>query len=390
MTNAMPKNKPAQQPPNIPFIDLAAQRARIADKIDAAVLNAVHDGKYIMGPQVKELEEKLAKFCGAKYCVSCSSGTDSLALILMAKNVGAGDAVFVPSFTFVATAEVIAWVGATPFFVDVLEDSFNMDPKSLDKAITEAKQQGLKPTGIMPVDLFGQPADYRQITAIAEENDLWVLADAAQGFGAKLDDKPVGTHGLATSTSFFPAKPLGCYGDGGAVFTDDAELADIMRSLRVHGKGSNKYDNVRIGMNARLDTLQAAILLEKLDIFADELEARHKVAMRYNDALREVAQVPDLINGATSAWAQYTLVLPEGANRDEISAYCKKAGVPTAVYYPIPLSQQEGYKHFPVVSTGTPVADALSSNVLSLPMHPYLELETQDYIIETVKNALAL
>ena len=332
--------------PNIPFIDLQAQRARIADEVDKATLNAVHEGKYIMGPQVKELEKQLAEFSGAKYCVSCSSGTDSLAMVLMAKGIKAGDAIFVPAFTFVATAEVVAWVGATAYFVDVLEDTFNMDPASLEQAIADAKAAGLNPAGVIPVDLFGQPADYPALCSIAEDHDMWVMSDAAQSFGGRLVDKNVGQWGLATSTSFFPAKPLGCYGDGGALFTDDEELAELLQSVRVHGKGGYKYDNVRIGMNARLDTVQAAILIEKLKIFPDELKARDAVASRYNEALKDVVKVPELIDGASSAWAQYTLVLPQGTDRNEFSATCKAAGVPTAVYYPIPLSEQTGYKHF--------------------------------------------
>lgn len=375
--------------PNIPFIDLQAQRARIADEIDKATLNAVHEGKYIMGPQVKELEKQLAEFSGAKHCVTCSSGTDSLAMVLMAKGIKAGDAIFVPAFTFVATAEVVAWVGATAYFVDVLEDSFNMDPASLAQAVADAKAAGLNPAGVIPVDLFGQPADYPSLCAIADEHDMWVMADAAQSYGGSLNDKSVGQWGLATSTSFFPAKPLGCYGDGGALFTDDDELVELLQSVRVHGKGSYKYDNVRIGMNARLDTVQAAILIEKLKIFPDELKARDAVATKYNEALKDVVKVPELIDGASSAWAQYTVVLPEGADRDEFAATCKAAGVPTAVYYPIPLSEQTGYKHFPTVSTGTAISEALAKSVISLPMHPYLETDTQDYIIETVRKALS-
>ncbi|MCB1562938.1 MAG: DegT/DnrJ/EryC1/StrS family aminotransferase [Alphaproteobacteria bacterium] len=386
MSNAAPKDM--QDTPSIAFIDLQAQRERIAGALDKAVLEAVHEGQYIMGPQVKALESELAAFCGAKYCVSCSSGTDSLAMVLMAKGVKPGQAVFVPAFTFVATAEVVAWMGAVPYFVDVLEDSFNMDPASLARAIKEAKEAGLEPAGVIPVDLFGQPADYNAIVPIAEEHGLWVMADAAQGFGAQLDGRKVGTWGLATSTSFFPAKPLGCYGDGGAIFTDDEELASILRSIRVHGKGSDKYDNVRVGMNARLDTVQAAILLEKLKIFPDEITRRQAVAQRYHEGLADVVSVPRLIDGATSAWAQYTLVLPEGADREAFAARCKAAGVPTAVYYPIPLSWQSGYSHFPSVSGGVPVSEKLSGAVISLPMHPYLEPETQDYIIDAVRDAL--
>lgn len=387
MSNAAPKDM--QDTPSIAFIDLQAQRERIASEIDKAVLEAVHEGHYIMGPQIKALESALAAFCGAKYCVTCSSGTDSLAMVLMAKGVKPGQAVFVPAFTFIATAEVVAWMGAVPYFVDVLEDSFNMDPASLARAIKEAKEAGLEPAGVIPVDLFGQPADYNTIMPIAQEHGLWVMADAAQGFGAQLDGKKVGQWGLATSTSFFPAKPLGCYGDGGAIFTDDEDLASVLRSIRVHGKGSDKYDNVRVGMNARLDTVQAAILLEKLKIFPDEITRRQAVAQRYHEGLADIVSVPRLIDGATSAWAQYTLVLPEGADREAFAVHCKAAGVPTAVYYPIPLSRQSGYSHFPSVSGGVPVSEKLSGAVISLPMHPYLEPETQDYIIDAVRDALA-
>ena len=374
---------------NIPFIDLQAQRARIADKIDDAILKAVHNGKYIMGPEVKQLEEDLQDFSGAKHCITCSNGTDALSFILRAKNVGTGDAIFVPAFTFIATAEVVAWTNATPFFVDVLEDSFNVNPESLKDAILEAKKNGLNPAGVIAVDLFGQPADYPAIMDIADAHDMWVMSDSAQSFGSSLHNKKAGQWGLVTSTSFFPAKPLGCYGDGGAVFTDDDELADIMRSLRVHGKGSDKYDNVRIGVNARLDTLQAAILIEKLKIFPDELIARQAVADRYNAALSSTVKTPVLIDGATSAWAQYTLVLPENVDRDIFIKNCKEAHVPTTVYYPIPLSEQVAYKHYPTVAGGVPVSQALSKSVISLPMHPYLEAETQDYIIDIVKKSLA-
>lgn len=373
---------------NIPFIDLQAQRKRIQKEIDNAVLNAVHEGKYIMGPQVRKLEEDLEAFSGAKHCVSCSNGTDALIFVMMAKNICSRQAIFTPSFTFVATAETIAWMGATPFFVDVLEDSFNLDPKSLEQAVQDAKSLGLEPAGVIPVDLFGQPADYPAIMKIADEHGMWVMSDSAQGFGSKLHGKTSGTWGLVTSTSFFPAKPLGCYGDGGAIFTDDDELAEIARSIRVHGKGINKYDNVRIGMNARLDTIQAAILIEKLKVFPDELVARQKVADRYNSALNDIATTPTLIEGATSTWAQYTLRLDEGMDRDTFMAHCAKAGVPTMVYYPVPLSQQEAYKDFPTVSGGTPVSERLAKTVVSLPMHPYLDAETQDYIVDTVKSGL--
>ena len=295
----------------IPFIDLKTQRARLGSAVDEAILKVVNHGAYIMGPEVAALEEELSQFCGAKHVLSCANGTDALGLVLMALGVGPGDAVFVPAFTFVATAEVVAWVGATPVFVDVRESDFNMDPAHLAASIKWARENGLKPVGVIPVDLFGQPADYPAIMPIAEAEGLWMLSDAAQSFGAKLNNRAVGTYGIATSTSFFPAKPLGCYGDGGAVFTDDDDLIEVLRSLRVHGQGLDKYENVRIGINGRLDTIQAAVLLEKLKIFPDEIEVRARVAARYNEGLADVAVVPRVREGATSVWAQYTLVLED-------------------------------------------------------------------------------
>lgn len=371
----------------IQFIDLAAQRKRIAPQIDAAILKAVHDGKYIMGPEVAELEVELARRAGTKYAVSCANGTDSLGLYLMAKGVQPGDVVFVPAFTFVATAEVVAWVGAIPHFVDVLEDTFNMDPKSLQQAIDDVKSKGLNPVGVIPVDLFGQPADYLSINNIAEQNKLWVMADAAQSFGATLDGQPVGSLADITSTSFFPAKPLGCYGDGGALFTDCDETYGILKSLRVHGQGSEKYDNVRIGMNARLDTIQAAILLEKLKIFNDEVISRQAVADYYNHGLSKKFKTPQVMAGASSVWAQYTLLLDNENDRQVLIQICKDAGIPTMVYYPIPLSEQTGYKHYQSAPAGVPVSKKISKRVLSLPMHPYLEREVQDFIISVVNSA---
>jgi dTDP-4-amino-4,6-dideoxygalactose transaminase len=370
---------------SIPFIDLKAQRTRIGKRMDEAILRVVDHGGYIMGPEVRELESQLASFCGAKHCVSCANGTDALGLVLMAWGVKAGDAVFVPAFTFVATAEVVVWRGATPVFVDVLDDTFNMDPDSLEAAIEHAKAQGLSPRAVIPVDLFGQPADYRRIRPIAQAHGLKVLSDAAQAFGATLDERRTGTFGDATATSFFPAKPLGCYGDGGAVFTDDDELAAQLRSIRVHGQGSDKYDNVRIGINGRLDTLQAAVLLEKLAIFPDEMGARQAVADRYAAGLGNVVVTPPVIEGATSIWAQYTVKLE---NRDAVSVACKAAGIPTAIYYPIPLSNQTGYSGYPSAPGGVPVSEDLSRCVLSLPMHPYLEPEVQETITDAIRKAV--
>ena len=368
---------------SIPFIDLQSQRRRLGKRVDQAILKVVDHGAYIMGPEVQQLEAKLAQFCGAKHCVSCANGTDALALVLMAWGIKPGDAVYVPAFTFVATAEVVAWFGATPVFVDVLEDTFNMDPVSLELAIEAAAGMKLTPKAVIPVDLFGQPADYRRLLPIAERHGLKVLADTAQGFGATLDGQRTGTFGDATATSFFPAKPLSCYGDGGAIFTDSDGLAEDLRSLRVHGQGSDKYDNVRIGMNGRMDTIQAAIVIEKLEIFSDEIVARQRVADYYSSNLDSQHQPPVLMNGATSVWAQYTIQL-EG--RAAVQDVCKSAGIPTAIYYPIPLSKQTGYRHFPTVPSGIPVSEALADRVLSLPMHPYLDEETQDRILAAVAS----
>ncbi|HZH12164.1 MAG TPA: DegT/DnrJ/EryC1/StrS family aminotransferase [Microvirga sp.] len=372
----------------IAFIDLAAQRKRLGSAVDEAVLRVINHGGYIMGPEVKTLEADLAAFTGAKHVVSCANGTDALGFVLMAKGVKPGDAVICPTFTFAATAEVVAWTGATPIFVDVREDTFNMDIASLEAGIKTAKALGLKPVGVIPVDLFGLPADYDAIEAVCQREDMWVLCDAAQSFGATYKGRKVGSIGLATSTSFFPAKPLGCYGDGGAVFTNDDELAAVMRSIRVHGQGSDKYDNVRIGMNGRLDTMQAAILIEKLKIFPSEVEARDRIAKRYNDLLRDVAVVPETPEGYTSVWAQYTLRLP-GVNREKFQADMKAAGVPTMVYYPKPLHQQTAYKSYPVAGNGLPVSERLAAEVVSLPMHPYLDESTQDRIVAAVHGALA-
>jgi dTDP-4-amino-4,6-dideoxygalactose transaminase len=371
----------------IPFIDLAAQQARIRDRVEAAMRRTLDHGAYIFGPEVGELEKALAAFCGARHAIGCSNGTDALALILMAKSVGPGQAVFCPSFTFAATAEVVAWLGATPYFVDIEDDTFNMDPLSLKKAIVEAKDAGLQPAGIISVDLFGLPADYDQIEPIAAEGGLWLLCDAAQGFGGVYKGRKVGTIGMATSTSFFPAKPLGAYGDGGAIFTDDDELAELLRSLLFHGKGDDRYDNVRIGMNGRLDSLQAGILLEKLAIFPDEIETRNRVAARYDDGFRNVLQTPHVPEGLESVWAQYTLRAP-GRNRDALTAALKERGVPTAIYYPKPLHRQTAYKDFPVVSGGLAVSDRAAGEVFSLPMHAYLDEETQDFIIGAVHEAV--
>jgi dTDP-4-amino-4,6-dideoxygalactose transaminase len=366
----------------IEFIDLGAQRRRLGRRIDEAILRVVDHGKYIMGPEVAVFEQELAAFCGAKHVLSCANGTDALGLALMAKGIKPGQAVLVPSFTFAATAEVVAWFDAVPVFVDVLEHTFNMDPVSLEAGIATAKRLGLKPAGIIPVDLFGLPAGYDEILAIAAAHGMWVVCDAAQSFGAVYQGRNVGTMGDITTTSFFPAKPLGCYGDGGALFTDNDDIAAVLKSLRVHGQGSDKYDNVRIGMNARLDTIQAAILSQKLSIFADEIEARNQVAARYSELLKHRVKIPGTPVGLRSVWAQYTVRLPNHSKRDAMAAQLKKAGVPTAVYYARGLHRQTAYRDYPAAGNGLPVSESLSGGVLSLPMHPYLDESTHHRIVE--------
>ena len=366
----------------IAFIDLQAQRRRLGAPLEAAIQAAVAGGQWILGPQVAQLERELAAWAGVKHAVACANGTDALLLLLRAWGIGPGDAVFVPAFTFAASGEVVALAGATPVFVDVLPDTFIMDPASLEAAIALVKRGGsLRPRAVMPVDLFGQPADYRALAPIATREGLKLLCDTAQGFGALLDGKRAGAIGDAAATSFFPAKPLGCYGDGGACFTNDDGLKDALLSLRMHGQGSDRYEHVRIGYNSRLDTIQAAILIEKLKIFDDEIGARNAVAERYNAAFRESNRLvtPHVIDGAVSTWAQYTLQVED---RAKFQTDLKQAGIPTAVYYPIPLSKQKAYAHFP--GAPTPVSEALSRKVISLPMHPYLEASVQDRIIAVV------
>jgi dTDP-4-amino-4,6-dideoxygalactose transaminase len=374
---------------SIQFIDLTAQQKHIRAKIDTRIKDVLDHGHYIMGPEVDAFEKALSEFCGAKHSISCANGTDALGLVLMAKNVGKGDAVFVPTFTFAATAEVVAWVDATPIFIDIDPKTFNMCPKSLEKGIEVAQKLGLKPTAIIPVDLFGLPADFDAIEALAQQHNMWILDDAAQGFGGVYKGRPIGTCGLATTTSFFPAKPLGCYGDGGAIFTDDDALADIIKSLRIHGKGTDKYDNVRIGMNGRLDTLQCAILLEKLAIFPEEIKARNIIAKKYNDALQDSVKTPKIFDDLLSTWAQYTMLLPKGMDRDGMAQKLKAKGVPTAIYYPTPLHQQTAYRHYPSATTTLPFSEDYATRVLSLPMHPYLDEATQNYIIDAVKQVLS-
>jgi dTDP-4-amino-4,6-dideoxygalactose transaminase len=376
------------RPEPVPFIDIGAQRRRLGQSIDDAVGRVLTHCQFINGPEVTQLEAALAAFSGARHVVTCASGTDALLMVLMAKGIGRGDAVFCPSFTFSATGEAVALAGAVPVFVDVDEATFNMDVNSLKRGIVTARRLGLTPRAVMPVDLFGQSADHDAIGAVAEAEGLFVLDDAAQAFGASYKGRRLGTSGLATATSFFPAKPLGCFGDGGAIFTDDAALAETLRSIRVHGQGSDKYDNVRLGLTGRLDTIQAAVLLEKLKIFEDEIAARNKVAERYARGLGNVVTVPRVAGGCTSIWAQYTIRLPAGTDRDGFAAALKAQGVPTAIYYPKSMHQQTAYRDFPVADGGLPACEKLSDDVISLPMHAYLDEPTQERVIKAVRGAL--
>jgi dTDP-4-amino-4,6-dideoxygalactose transaminase len=373
----------------VPFIDIGAQRRRLGPSIDAAVGRVLTHCQFVSGPEVAQLEAELAAYSGAKHVIGCASGTDALLMVLMAKGVGAGDAVFCPSFTYCATGEAVVLAGATPVFVDVDDVTFNIDLASLKRSIATAKKLGLKPKAVIPVDLFGQPADHDAIAAVAADEGLFVLDDAAQAFGATYQGRRIGSLALATATSFFPAKPLGCYGDGGAIFTNDDGLADALRSIRVHGQGSDKYDNVRIGLTGRLDTIQAAVLLEKLKIFDDEIVARNKVAERYAQSLGNVVGVPRVAAGNSSIWACYTIRLPKGTDRDAFAATLKAQGVPSAIYYVKSMHMQTAYARYPVADGGLPVCEALSADVISLPVHAYLDESMQGRVIEAVRSALA-
>jgi dTDP-4-amino-4,6-dideoxygalactose transaminase len=372
----------------IPFIDVAAQRRRLGGAVDEAIARVLAHCQFIQGPEVRALESELAAFCGARHAIATSSGTDALRLVLMAWGIGPGDAVICPAFTFCATAEVAALCGATPVMADVTAETFNLDPASCARAVATAKRLGLKPRAVIPVDLFGLPADHDAIAAFAAAHGMQVLDDAAQAFGATYRARKLGTLATATATSFFPAKPLGCYGDGGAIFTDDDALAERLRSLRVHGEGADKYDAARIGITGRLDTIQAAILLEKLKIFPEEIVARNAVAQRYATGLADVATVPRVGNESTSVWAQYTIRLAPG-RRDTLAAAIKDRGIPTAIYYAKPLHRQAAYRGFPVAEGGLPASERLAEEVISLPMHAYLDQPVQDRIIAAVRQALA-
>ncbi|USP03492.1 DegT/DnrJ/EryC1/StrS family aminotransferase [Bartonella taylorii] len=366
------------------FIDLAAQRLRIEDKINTAIAHVVSSGQYILGPKVTEFEERLADYLGVKHVVACANGTDALKMPLMAKNIGPSDAVFCPSFTFSATAEVVALVGAEPVFVDVLPNTFNIDVDKLSEAIEMVKKRGrLKPKAIIAVDLFGLPADYMKIAKVAAKENLFIIEDAAQSMGGRSGNIMCGAFGDVAATSFYPAKPLGCYGDGGAMMTNDDNLAALLRSILFHGKGETQYDNVRIGMNSRLDTIQAAILLEKFVIFEEEIEKRVAIAQYYSNNLRDIVTVPEVREGERCAYAQYTIKVE---NRDKLKDYLQKNSIPTMVYYKTPLHQQLAYKHFPYVKDSLSVSESLGNCVLSLPMHPYLTQTDQDMVIQRIRD----
>ncbi len=368
---------------SIQFIDLGAQQSRIRESVETRIQKVLDHGKYIMGPEVHELEETLANYVGVKHCVTCASGTDALIIPLLAYGVGPGDAIITTPFTFFATAEVISLLGATPVFVDIEADTYNINPHALQKILESDffTSRGLRPRGIIPVDLFGQPADYSEIEQIAKKHDLFVIEDAAQSFGAEYQGKKAGCFGDAASTSFFPAKPLGCYGDGGAIFTDNDLFADKMKSIRVHGQGHHKYDNVRIGINGRLDTMQAAVLLAKLEIFDEELPLRNTIAARYSEMLKEKFVTPIIKPDRTCVWAQYSILSDA---RDEMVAKAKSRGVPTAIYYPKPLHLQPAFANLGYSTGDFPVSEEIAGRIFSLPMHPYLGREEQGYILNAL------
>ena len=376
-----------EAPPPIPFVDLAAQYRRIKADVDRRIHAVLDHGRFILGPEVDELERALAARAGCRHAIACASGTDALLMALMADGVGAGDAVFLPAFTFTATAEVVLMAGATPVFVDVDARTFNVDPAHLAHMADETVRQGrLRPRMVIAVDLFGQPADYPALDAIARAHGMTVLADAAQSFGGALGNRPVGSLAPVTATSFYPAKPLGAYGDGGAVFCDDDTTAAVLRSIRAHGQGEDRYDIVRLGINGRLDTLQAAILLAKLEVFDDEQAARERLARFYDGALAGVAEIPARVPDSRSAWAQYSILLDD---RDRVAVGLRAAGVPTAIYYPLPMHLQPAYRAHGLGEGSLPVAEALCGRILSLPMHAYLDEATATRIADAVRRTLA-
>ena len=371
------------------FIDLHRQYDQIDEKVKSGILNVLDHKRFIMGQEIKDLEARLAEYVGVKHAICCASGTDALVIPLLAYGVEKTDAVFVPSFTFFASAESVSLAGGTPVFVDCEEDTFNMSVESLMKAIAHVKAEGkLNLKGIIAVDLFGLPADFEAIKEIADEHGMFLMEDGAQGFGGNIGGKKACSFGNVASTSFFPAKPLGCYGDGGAIFTNDDELAAKIHSIHIHGQGTDKYDNVRMGLNSRLDTMQAVVLDAKLDIFDDELVKRNKVASMYTEELKDVLDTPVVPEGFYSSWAQYTLKVKDGQSREEILEKLKEEGIPTAVYYRIPIHQSTAYKEIAGNQIELPVTEKIAKRVFSIPMHPYLEEKEIKQVCDAIKKVI--
>ncbi len=368
------------------FIDLKAQQLKIRENIEIRIKKVLDHGQYIMGPEIQELEEVLAKDVGSKHCVTCSSGTDALLILLMAKNIGPGDAVLTTPFTYIATAEVIALLGATPIFVDIYEKTYNIDASKIEKAIEFSKKKGLNPRAIIPVDLFGLPARHRIIKEVAREHGLFIIEDSAQGYGGSIKGKKACSFGDAATTSFFPAKPLGCYGDGGAIFTDDDILVDIIRSIRNHGAGVDKYNNIRVGINGRLDSIQAAILLEKMTIFKNEIKLRNKVSSRYTSNLSKLYKTPYIPTGYHSSWAQYSILIPDTHSRKNIMNTLKEKNIPTMIYYSIPLHLQKVFNNIGYNKGDFPTSEKIASKIMSLPIYPYLFEDEQNIIIEELNT----
>ena len=373
----------------IEFRDLGRQYAAIKNQIDTSISSVISSTAFIHGKEVGELEKVLAKYVGVKHCITCANGTDALELALMAWGIGKGDVVFVPDFTFFSSGEVVSSVGAVPIFVDVEEDTFNISPSSLEKLIERSVANGDRIKAVIAVDLFGQPANYADIREITDKYGLLLLEDGAQGFGGSIKGKMACSFGDVSTTSFFPAKPLGCYGDGGAIFTDNDEWAELIRSLCVHGKGDSKYDNVRIGMNSRLDTIQAAVLLEKIDHFKNyEMEKMQQLASRYTTLLKDIATTPIIREGYISSWAQYTIKVPDKWQRDKIMSGLKDEGIPTAVYYQKPMHKQKAFDAYKYCENDYKISNILSETVLSLPFHPYLEKEELEFIAKEIKELM--
>ena len=368
------------------FIDLKTQQNLIREKIDQRIKKVLDHGQYIMGPEIDELEEKLSNYIGIKHCISCSSGTDALLIPLVAMGIGPGDAIITTPFTYIATVEVIAILGATPIFCDIYDRTFNINPSGLEEAYNDALSKNLNPKAIIPVDLFGLPARYRLIEEFANEKNLLILEDAAQGFGGRIGDKLAGSFGDVAATSFFPAKPLGCYGDGGAIFTNNDELAEKMKSIRVHGGGKDKYENDRIGINGRLDSIQAAILLEKIEIFDDELKKREKVAEYYTQNIHKMFITPLIPSKYLSSWAQYSILIPDALDRGKVIDNLSREGIPSMVYYKIPVHLQQGYKKYGFSKGDMQISEDISNRILSLPMHPYMNKDEQNQIINALNK----